>query len=500
MMIARAANGESRFNAENYERLWPGETLLYASRVPRLSRSPRATGGGAVRASSSGEAVRAAVTVFLCLSACSCGITPVAFPTIPLETSVPDMWYGVATSPYQVEDPFYSPGDDGFFKTDWDLFYEAGRLDAAKGRGTWSYTEVQRDIDALKWLGVTHYRFGIEWARVEPRPGEVNTDAVRHYADLARDLQSAGITPIVCLWHFSFPSWLADLEDASRHGWLHPLAQERWAAYVRLMFESLAPYVAVYAPQNEPEIQSMAAFGLGLFPPSLGHSEELQQRNRLAAAEAFIRAVDVIREVYPQNAGDQPPPVKILSIQAFNHWEGDVLDIFGTAARAAESLSTQNLDRVVGHVDIIGFTYYGRVNLSLLGVLTHGLRRGPNFSDIGVETYPEGLTLLIARLAERYGKPLLITENGISDTTDEKRPGYLVSHIDAVRQAIDQGYDILGYFHWSLVDNYEWQDGYTQQFGLFSMNPETRALVPNTSAHIYRDLLEARGDLYHWPG
>ncbi len=432
--------------------------------------------------------------VFLAAGTC----VPVyeSLPPPPEEIRVPAIWYGISTSPYQTEDPGHKPGEPQFFQTDWELLVERGRLSKAKGDGTWSYTEARRDIDALKWLGVTHYRFGVEWARVEPRTGEYNLHAVQHYVDLARDLRAEGIAPVVCLWHFSFPSWLADMDDASRHGWLHPLAAEHWSAYVRLMAEQLAPHVDIFAPQNEPEMQSMAAFMGGNFPPGLGAWPELFDRNVEEAAKAFIQAVDIIREACSERAGPERSPVRIMSIQAFNHWVGSPLDVSGETVQAIDLLSTKHLDIVQEYVDIIGFTYYGKLEMSLSGLLSWGRREGTAFSDTGAMIYPEGLTLLIARLAERFGKPLLVVENGIADAAEEKHADYLLLHVDAVQQAIDQGYEVLGYFHWTLMDNYEWSEGYGPRFGLHTVDPETHALLPKVSAHRYKEIIAERGGVY----
>jgi beta-glucosidase len=102
---------------------------------------------------------------------------------------------------------------------------------------------------------------------------------------------------------------------------------------------------------------------------------------------------------------------------------------------------------------------------------------------------PDGLETEIALLAERYGKPIVITENGIADRTDRKRQRFILEHLLAIRRAIEKGYDVRGYFHWSLIDNYEWSHGYTQKFGLFEMAQFSRGLLARPSAHLYRDLI-----------
>lgn len=421
----------------------------------------------------------------------ACGAPPI-LPPMPASINVPDIWYGVSTSAYQNEDPAVAPGDPGFFKTDWELFAQAGGLKEAKGDGTWSYSEVQRDIDALKWLGVTHYRFGIEWARIEPEIGEYNMAAVAHYVAEAQALREAGIEPIVCLWHWTFPQWLADLDDPGHYGWLNDTAAERWQAYVRLMIEQLAPHVRYYAPMNEPDIQATAGFLAGLFPPGTAFAFDLHAQNIDAATTRFFEAVHIIRETYPAYAGADAPDVQILSIHAMNAWTRDPLDLFGWGYDFAKQNDFDYLDRVQEKVDIIGFTYYTQRPAFVF----QPLPIGPGFSDTGAPIGPDGLTDVIVELSERYGKPLLILENGIADASELRRPIYLVTHVAAVQAAAEMGYPVLGYMHWSLVDNFEWHNGYASKFGLFSLDRETREIVPKESAYIYRDIIRAKGGEY----
>lgn len=436
----------------------------------------------------------------LLLAGLSCGVVAPPMLPLPPQLPVPDIWYGVSTSAYQIEDPAVGPGQDGFFQTDWDVLAERGELAIPKGNAEWSYTESARDVQALAWLGVTHYRFGIEWARVEPQPGQYHQAAVQHYVDFAKALRDAGIEPIVCLWHFTFPSWLADWDEPGRYGWLNPIAAERWAAYVELMATRLAPYAALWAPQNEPDIQTQAAFMVSAFPPSVWFRTDLMEQNLEATVAAFNDAAAIIRRVYPGQAGPDRPPVRIMCIQALSWWMQDpLLDPIGTALRSVQETGIRHSERVRDTIDIFGFTYYGLDWVSPFAALLRPLRTGSAYADTGLTLYPEGLTLLIGQMAERFGKPMVILENGIADASDEKRPEYLLRHIDAVRQAIDDGHPVLGYFHWSLMDNYEWRDGYGPKFGLFAVNAATRELEAKEAAEWYREVISRRGGTMEVP-
>lgn len=418
----------------------------------------------------------ALVIVLIWLSAVGC-IHPTsqkyAIPPAPKPAATeraaeaPPFWWGVSTSPYQVEGP---PGDGVVarsFKTDWDLLREMGKLDAARDRRIDSFECFERDLAALKYLGVTHYRFGIEWARVEPAPGAFDDAAIERYVMMARRLREEGITPVVCLWHFSLPDWLCNMvQDPDAHGWFHPGAPAAWERYVARMAKALAPHVELFAPQNEPNIYALAV-SIGIFPPgkSLGkpYYEKLTERE----AELFIRAAEIIRA--------ERPGAKIISVQNIIHWDRDAFDFFGIWYDLALWHNYEHLDRVASTVDYIGFNYYQREVASPLALWAQSMRKGEHVSDLGWIIDPRGMEEEIVELARRYKKPMVIMENGIADAGDEKRQLYLLQHVQAIRRVREAGYDLRGYFHWSLMDNYEWTHGYSQKFGLFAVMPADAA-------------------------
>ncbi|MEO8206139.1 MAG: family 1 glycosylhydrolase [Chthoniobacterales bacterium] len=145
--------------------------------------------------------------------------------------------WGISTASYQYEDPAVKPGDKDYFQTDWDISIAQGKA-PPKGNALYSWTHFDKDLEALKKIGVTHYRFSIEWARVEPQPGVYNEAAIRRYAEMARKLKAAGIEPVVCLWHFTFPSWLYDKKHpAGPTGfirWLAPIGMRMSTAWCAL--------------------------------------------------------------------------------------------------------------------------------------------------------------------------------------------------------------------------------------------------------------------------
>tara|TARA_B110001454_G_scaffold219201_1_gene251882 strand:- start:23967 stop:25181 length:1215 start_codon:yes stop_codon:yes gene_type:complete len=364
-------------------------------------------------------------------------------------------WWGISTAPYQTEDPAVKGGDPNFFKTDWDLFYDAGKLKEAKGDGVFSYTEYKRDIQKLKELGMTHYRFGIEWARIEPTMGKYNLEALAHYKKIILELKKNGITPIICLWHWSFPSWGFDVKDGSTFGWLNDNVKKRWPDFVTLVVKEFKDEIFYYAPQNEPNAQSLAGFFLGTFPPGEKYSLRLFRNHVDRAADAFIVAAKIIRTISPN--------AKIMSVQNMINWEKAWWDFASYFYDIGQEFNYHHLDRIKDYIDILGFNYYYRVKASPIP--------NPRIID------PEGLGTIMLALTEKYKKPLLLTENGWADDKGDVKKDYFLKHVAVAKKMRDQ-VGLMGYFYWSLIDNYEWASGYKEKFGMYKMNPKDRSLVP----------------------
>lgn len=388
----------------------------------------------------------------------------------------PPFWWGISTSSYQIEEGAATDGRS--FATDWDLFKTTGGGQARDDRVA-SFKNSERDLTALKNLGVTHYRFSIEWARVEPSPGTFDNDAIEHYVSLARRLREKGIEPVVCLWHFTFPDWLSDFDQLSRHGWLHPQAAEAWGEYVSTMCARLSPYVQIFAPQNEPNAYALGML-VGHFPPGRPSGEALYDELNQAEVQAFLQAASIIRACRSD--------ATIISVQNIVHWRRDTFDLIGLYERSL-AYNYKHLDGIASAIDYVGFNYYSGEIASPLSLYQMEHRTGPGVTDMGWYIDPEGLEIEIVELSRRYGLPLIITENGIAARNDEQRQTYLKSHLRAIRRTLDANYDVRGYFHWTLMDCFEWANGYEPQFGLHTVDSQANVLVPKASAQLFRSLI-----------
>lgn len=395
-------------------------------------------------------------------------------------------WWGVASSPFQNEDRGEVPGSPDFFQTDWDLFAEQGRVPPKGDTAVFSWSNFERDIEALKSIGVNHYRFGVEWARVEPQPGRYNREAIRRYVGMARRLKAAGIEPIVTLWHFTMPSWLVTRGDVGKSRWLHPDFLERWRAYVDTMARALAPEVRTFAPQNEPNGDLALGYLGGVWPPGLLLSFGKYNRAMEVSVAAFREAVPIIRK--------HRKDALILSVQALPYWKRTFWDPTRAYYNYMQRINFTHLDRTFDLCDLIGFNYYYTEYADFTALLALKVRRGHNYSLLGWVIQPRSLYLQIKEVYERYRKPIVITENGIATGKDIKRVRYLFNHALEVKEALQDGVDVRGYFVWTLVDNYEWHHGYKAPFGMSKLDPETRKRLLRPSALFYKGLIMSAED------
>ena len=389
--------------------------------------------------------------------------------------------WGISTSSYQFEDPAVHPGAPDFFETDWDVCLVRHGKAPPRGHGLRSWTHFEKDLAALRRIGVTHYRFGIEWARLEPQPGVYNEKAAMRYVEMAKTLKSSGIEPIVCLWHFTFPSWLYDERRPNRSNWLHPGARERWQAFLKMIVPLLVPHVRVFAPQNEPNGQLATAYLAGLWPPGRHLEFHTYHKAMKASVVHFRDAARIVRSLRKD--------ALILSIHALPWWEHGRLRVSHVVYKETIKNCYEHLDLVAAECDLIGINYYYSQPASVAGFVTLSTHRGPHYSMMGWRIDPDGLYNQIRFVAERYGKPMMITENGVATPRDTKRVRYLREHLDALRRAMDDGCDVRGYFVWSLADNYEWHYGAKAQFGLSRMNRRTFERELRPSAVWYRNVI-----------
>ena len=414
----------------------------------------------------------------LCVAVILVGFSGCILPPKPYkkrETAAPvntgKFWWGTSTASYQNEDRAVTPGSPYYFKTDWDVYAEEGHIPPRGDDATFSWTHFDRDLRTLRELGVNHYRFGIEWARVEPKRGVYNEAAIQQYVRMARKLKAAGIEPIVTLWHFTFPSWLYDTKKKAQSNFLNPDVETAWRAYVNKMVGALAPYVRIYVPQNEPNGDLYIGYFGGHWPPGL----LLTPFKLKKATEISVRMYRDAAAIIRQHRSD----AIIIGIYSIPNWRRKFFaDPAGMVYNMMMHQNWDHLDQVADVTDMIGLNYYYSQDATPLRFILRGHgEQSSNYTQNGWEINPEGFYESLTTVFKRYGKPIVVSENGIGTQSEQKKIRYYREHVNQMRRAMSDGVDVRGYFPWTLVDNYEWAEGYAANFGLTSLNRETKELI-----------------------
>ena len=399
----------------------------------------------------------------------------------PAKVNTGEFWWGIATSPFQNEDRAEPENSPNFFLTDWDLFAKEGHVPPRSETGVFSWSDFEKDIEALKQIGVNYYRFGIEWARVEPRPGRFNEKAIQRYVRIAQRLRQEGIEPVVTLWHFTMPSWLVDPKNKRASRWTHPLFRMHWSAYVRRMARALAPHVRVFVPHNEPNGDLALGYLGSVWPPGRFLAFGNYNAAMKESVWAFRDAAAAVRA--------QRKDALIMSVHALPYWKRTLFDPTAAYFNYMQRINYTHLDRVFDVCDLIGFNYYYTEWADFTAVLALKARRGHNYSLLGWVIQPRSLYKQLHAVYNRYRKPIVISENGIATVKDIKRVRYLFNHVLEMKEAMNEGVDVRGYFVWTLVDNYEWHHGDKAPFGIARMDPTTRKRLFRPSALFYRGLI-----------
>jgi beta-glucosidase len=405
-----------------------------------------------------------------------------------------DFLWGTATSAHQVE------GNNS--RNDWWEFEQVpGHIHDQRpsGDACRHFELYPTDIKLMQQLHQNAYRFSIEWSRLEPEPGKFDPAAIEHYRQMLIALRAAQIEPLLTIHHFTNPQWLA-----KQGAWENSTVVDHFRRLVTLLVREYSDLVRYWVTINEPVVYAVMGYMFGLWPPGC--------KQPLRGFKCMINMLKAHAAAYQilHTQAKQPPQVGIAhNIRIFDpattSWldrkVADLQDLVInevvlhalTTGEIRFPVGWQTIPEVRNSWDFMGLNYYSR------DLVSFDWRRwrsffGYNFpaadaelSLFGWELYPEGLYRLCQRLA-RYGKPIIITENGLPDDTDEQRPRFLLEHLTALHRAIAEGVPVKGYFHWSLIDNFEWAEGYRTPFGLISVDFATQARAIKDSGQLYAEI------------
>lgn len=349
------------------------------------------------------------------------------------------------------------------------------------------------------------HRLSIEWSRIQPAPDRWDEHALDRYRDILRGLQQRGMTPLVTLHHFTLPQWLAE-----RGSWEYADIPGLFATYTGRVVEALREYASLWVTINEPNVLTAYAYIQGLWPPGkkdLGaavraitnlvrahaaayHAIHTVQPNARVGLASMYRGFLPARSWSPADrliAGLQSGQFNALFPQAAT---SGVLRFPAWNRRLPEAKNT---------LDFLGINYYTREWMSF-NLLKAGDLFGKRFfqpeadlSDTGmIANDPEGLFEAL-KWGLQFKLPIIITENGVENADDRLRPRYIIQHLRQAWRAVNFNWPVKGYFHWTLVDNFEWERGWTQRFGLWELDPETQARRKRPSADLYAEICRENG-------
>ncbi len=440
---------------------------------------------------------------------------PPAFP--------PGFLWGAATSAYQIEG---SPLADGAGPSNWHRLCRTPGFVKGGDRGDNAcdhYRLWKEDIRWMRELGLSAYRFSVSWSRVLPEgTGRVNEKGLDFYKRLVDALGESGIEPCATMFHWDLP---AALED--RGGWQNREIADWFGNYAKVLFRALDGRVRMWTTLNEPWVVSDGGYLHGVLAP--GHRSlfepPLVAHNLLrahASAVAVYRAegrhrIGIVVNLEPKHpASDAEDDLsaarradaymnrQYLDPLFLGRYPEELREIFG---EAWPEFPAADFDAIRKPVDFLGINYYTR------SVVRHeakawpvGAARVPQpglHTEMNWEVYPEGLAEILLWVRDRYGAtPLYVTENGaafddpapLEDLVEDPlRVAYLRDHLRAARRAIEKGVDLRGYFAWSLLDNFEWSEGFSKRFGLIRVDYETQKRTAKASARFYSRVIASAG-------
>ncbi|MFF4876028.1 GH1 family beta-glucosidase [Micromonospora sp. NPDC000668] len=440
--------------------------------------------------------------------------------TAPMPEFPAGFRWGVSTSAHQIEGATTA---DGRGPSIWDTFaHSPGRIsDGSTGEVACDhYHRHTEDVSLLAGLGVSGYRFSIAWPRVQPTgSGAANTAGLDFYDRLVDDLLAAGIDPVATLYHWDLPQ---PLEDAG--GWLHRDTAARFAEYAEKTAARLGDRVRLWITLNEPFVHMSFGYGLGVHAPGrmllfdafpVAHHQLLGHGLAVAALRT--------RTASPVAIANNYSPLRVLGDSDADRAAGEAYQALHNRLFTdpllgrgypelpgfdASVIHPGDLDTIAAPIDALGVNYYNPT-----GVRAAEEGSPLPFELVPLEGYPrtafdwpvvpDGLHDLLGWLRDTYGDalpPIEITESGCAydDTpdpdgrvSDPDRIAYLDGHLRAVRAAIDDGVDVRGYFVWSLLDNWEWAEGFTKRFGLVHVDYATQTRTPKSSYTWLRDVIAA---------
>ncbi len=332
------------------------------------------------------------------------------------------------------------------------------------GRGVDHYNRYKKDFELLKQLNLNAFRFGVEWSRIEPKEGQWDQKEIQHYKDYIHELRKRGIEPVMNVWHWSMPTWFT-----AKGAFKHRRNLKYFYRFVQLVADELCGEVTYVLILNEPNVYS--TYGYLAPEPVTNVHWPPEEKSVISFAKVFLNLVKAHKHSYYILKHAKP------SLQV-----GMAQHLANIQAKRPHNLFDEEITQWMRYFwnwwflrrtrmeqDFIGFNYYFSDYYRFKLPVKPEDPKTPA-SDMGWYMEPEGIYPLLLRVWAHYKKPIIITENGVADMHDEYRRWWLEETIVAIERATSEGVKVIGYFYWSLLDNFEWSYGFWPRFGLVKVD------------------------------
>jgi beta-glucosidase len=346
------------------------------------------------------------------------------------------------------------------------------------GTAMGSYNNFDKDLECIKELNLKAYRMGIEWSRIEPKEGEFDMEAIKHYREMLQKLKDNNIKIVLTLWHWPLPLWIS-----SRGGLTNKKIVQYFTKYAELLVEEFGGLIDYWVTLNEPLMIIGHGYIDGKFPPN-------RKWDLFGSIKVFNNYIKIHKAIYKVIHDKYPDAqVSIAMTTGFlepaHRWNPIEVLIAKLAYYFRNELF---INKARKQLDYIGVNYYHHDRIVWYPPFKENLNK--EVDDRGWEFYPRGIYEVLKKY-KKYKKPIIITENGTADADDKLRPRYIKEHLKYIHKAIREGVDVRGYFHWSLIDNFEWAEGYWPKFGLYSVDRRTFERKARSSVKVYSEICKS---------
>lgn len=383
------------------------------------------------------------------------------------------------------------------------------------------YHHWREDVALMKELGLKSYRFSISWSRVIPEEGKVNAEGLKFYSDLVDALKDAGIEPLVTIYHWDMPVWVY-----KKGGWLSERIIPLFRDYTKAVVDALSDRVKWWIPMNEPQCFIMNGYMQGAHAPfkhdylalskltricMLAHAESVKTIRQYAKQKPMVGIAMASGAFVPENeTAEKIEEARRQTVETgmglmSNRWWMDPM-LAGKPVQAYGVYSTKEKDMAEIHqpLDFVGLNIYTPFNHAAWGGEKNAPTTGLPRTSIGWVVDERVMYWAVRFIYERYKLPIMITENGMADNDfmcldgkvhDPQRIDFIKRYLGQLKRAVGEGYPVLGYQHWSIMDNFEWAEGYDPRFGLIFVDYVAGKRIVKDSAWEYKRIIETNGEI-----